>query len=91
MLRINCPYCGPRSEVEFRCSGQSHIQRPVLDCSDNEWAGYLFERENPKGMHYERWQHMHGCGMWFNVARDTSTHAISAVYAMTAAKPDVRS
>ena len=28
-------------------------------------------RSNPKGVHFERWRHVHGCGRWFNLARDT--------------------
>ncbi len=44
--------------------------------SDGEWAQYLFYRDNPKGEHYERWCHRQGCGLWFNVLRDTVTHRI---------------
>jgi sarcosine oxidase, subunit delta len=89
MLLIACPCCGPRAEVEFRCGGQSHIQRPGLDCSDEAWADYLYNRNNPKGVHYERWLHQHGCGQWFNLARSTVTHEILATYAMTDPKPEV--
>ncbi len=32
-------------------------------------ADYLFFRDNPKGVHLERWRHGFGCGQWFNVAR----------------------
>lgn len=88
MLKIPCPWCGERSEVEFRCGGQSHIQRPALDCSDAEWGDYLYHRINPKGVHYERWLHQHGCGQWFNLARSTVTHDILASYRMTDPKPE---
>lgn len=87
MLKIPCPWCGERSEVEFRCGGQSHIQRPRLDCSDAEWGDYLYHRINPKGVHYERWLHQHGCGQWFNLARSTVTHDILASYRMTDPTP----
>ena len=87
MMRIACPFCGPRDETEFRCGGQSHISRPGLDASDERWAEYLFMRENPKGWHYERWLHAAGCRQWFNVARHTVTHEIRAVYPMTGKKP----
>jgi heterotetrameric sarcosine oxidase delta subunit len=50
--------------------------------SDAEWADYLFMRKNPKGLHYERWNHARGCRRWFNVARDTVTHRISKIYKM---------
>ena len=90
MLRLDCPFCGPEAEVEFVCGGESHIARPGPPeaVSDAMWAEYLFFRINPKGVHYERWCHRHGCGQWFNVARDTVTHAIKAVYRMGDPRPD---
>lgn len=89
MLLIDCPHCGPRDEIEFNCGGESHIARPGLGCSDAQWADYLFNRDNPRGMTFERWRHAFGCGCWFNVARDTSNHRICAVYAMSAEKPEI--
>jgi len=89
MLRINCPYCGIRDEPEFSFGGESHINRPTLDAENDVWADYLFNKENPKGIHYEQWVHTYGCGRWFNVARDTVTHEIHAVYEMGEAKPDL--
>ena len=91
MLKIDCPWCGSRSEVEFHCGGQSHIQRPGPPeaVSDEQWADYLFYRNNPKGVEYERWLHRYGCGRWFNIARDTVTHEIKAVYKMTDPRPSL--
>ncbi len=73
MLLIPCPWCGERAETEFRCGGEAHIVRPRQPSalSDDAWAEYLFMRSNPKGAHVERWRHVHGCGRWFNLARDT--------------------
>jgi heterotetrameric sarcosine oxidase delta subunit len=84
MLRIQCPWCGERDQIEFQFGGESHIIRPEKpeDSTDAEWADYLFYRINPKGMHYERWVHSYGCRQWFNVARDTVTHEITEVYKM---------
>lgn len=90
MLRIPCPWCGVRDETEFRFGGEAHVERPGLEVSDAEWADYLFNRENPKGLHYERWCHVYGCSQWFNVVRDTVTHEIYAVYEMGEAKPDIK-
>ena len=87
MLQIPCPWCGVRDEDEFRCGGQSHVTRPALSCTDAEWADYLFNKDNPKGVHFERWWHMFGCNRWFNLARDTVTHAVLAVYRMGDARP----
>lgn len=90
MLLIACPHCGPRAEIEFRCAGQSHIATPADpgSLSDADWADYLYYRNNPKGMQYERWQHVYGCRQWFNVARDTVTHEIKAVYPLGTPRPE---
>jgi sarcosine oxidase, subunit delta len=82
MMLLSCPYCGPRDESEFTCGGATHLVRPPLSASDREWGEYLFFRDNPRGVHRERWRHALGCGQWFNVARHTLTHEVVAVYAM---------
>lgn len=91
MLLIECPWCGLRDEHEFRCGGQSHIVRPGLPetVSDLQWSAYLFDRINPKGMHFERWVHAFGCRRWFNVARSTVDHSILATYRMTDRAPSL--
>lgn len=92
MLQIDCPFCGSRFESEFTCGGESHIARPGPPerVTDAEWADYLFYRINPKGVHFERWCHSYGCGQWFNMARDTLTHEIKAVYCMSDPRPEVK-
>jgi heterotetrameric sarcosine oxidase delta subunit len=84
MLLIPCPWCGERDETEFRCHGEAHIARPKQPAalSDDQWADYLFMRSNPKSLHFERWRHLHGCGRWFNAARDTVSDRILKVYTM---------
>ena len=90
MLRIPCPHCGPRDEPEFTFGGPAHITRPAPDVDDVTWTDYLYARANPVGLHFERWLHAYGCGLWFNVARDTLTHELVAVYAMGHPKPTVQ-
>ena len=82
MLKINCPWCGPREEVEFSFAGEAHIVRPkdTASLSDAEWGDYLFFRHNPKGPHAEQWVHAYGCRRFFNVVRDTVSYKILAVY-----------
>ena len=82
MLLIDCPYCGERPELEFSYGGQAHLARPrqPADLADAEWAEYLYVRNNPRGMHAERWRHLRGCGQFFNVLRDTTTDRIAATY-----------
>jgi sarcosine oxidase subunit delta len=87
MLLIACPYCGPRAEPEFVWSGDAHVARPPPECDDATWGRYLFVRRNPKGLALERWRHAFGCRQWFNLARDTVSHEILAVYPMGAPPP----
>jgi sarcosine oxidase subunit delta len=89
MLRIPCVYCGVRDEPEFTFGGPSHVARPPVDADDAAWTAYLYTREKPVGVHFERWLHAYGCGRWFNVARNTLTHEILSVYAMGEPKPNV--
>jgi sarcosine oxidase subunit delta len=82
MMQLSCPWCGVRDEPEFACGGTTAIVRPPPDASDREWGEYLFFRDNPKGVHYERWRHAYGCGQWFNVARNTATHEVLSIYGL---------
>ncbi len=89
MLHIPCPFCGLRDEREFSYGGEAHIARPEDSwaLSDADWADYVFMRSNPKGRHAERWRHVHGCGRWFNLLRDTVTHEILGAYRIGEAQP----
>ncbi len=90
MQKINCPYCGVRSEEEFRFGGPAHLQRPTLaeEISDSQWADYLFMRDNVKGISLERWGHIHGCGEWFNVIRNSASHQVHGSYRMGELPPE---
>jgi len=89
IMRIPCPWCGDRDLTEFRCGGQADRVRPQLpeETSDEQWADYLFYRDNSKGPHHERWVHAWGCRQWFNVIRDTTTHDILGTYQMGETPP----
>lgn len=91
MLTIKCPWCGEREQIEFTAGGEAHIARPenTADLSDEEWGAYIYTRTNPKGVHYERWVHSHGCGKWFNAVRHTVTDIFWDVYKIGAEKPAV--
>ncbi|HET6357428.1 sarcosine oxidase subunit delta family protein [Streptomyces sp.] len=90
MLLIPCPWCGPRDEAEFHYGGQAHVPYPEdpAALTDQEWARYLFFRDNPKGPFAERWAHASGCRRWFNAVRDTATNEILAVYRAGEPRPD---
>ena len=59
MILINCPYCGERDQSEFSNGGEAHVARPENSehLNDKEWGKYVFYRDNPKGIFYERWVH----------------------------------
>jgi heterotetrameric sarcosine oxidase delta subunit len=78
MLLIPCPWCGERDEIEFSYGGQAGVSYPSDPdaLSDDDWAEYLFVRDNPKGVFRERWVHTHGCRQWFDLTRNTATHEI---------------
>ena len=88
MLLLTCPYCGAAGEeTEFAPGGQAHLKRVGPDGSDADFAAYLFERKNPRGVHFERWRHAYGCGKWFHVARCTQTLEIFGAYAAQTCAP----
>jgi heterotetrameric sarcosine oxidase delta subunit len=58
-----------------------------LNCSDEAWADYMFNRDNPSGPHAERWRHTFGCSQWFNLLRDTATHEVTSIYGITEEYP----
>jgi len=78
MLLIACPWCGPRSQIEFTYGGDATVRRPAPEAQQAAWVDYVYLRDNPRGAHDERWLHSAGCRQWFNVRRDTRTHEIVA-------------
>jgi sarcosine oxidase, subunit delta len=89
MLIIHCPYCGDRPELEFAHAGQAHLvrARDTSTQSDAEWAAFLYERSNVKGVHAERWRHVRGCARFFNALRDTTTDKFVATYKCGTPRP----
>ena len=79
MLRIPCPFCGPRDHAEFSYEGDATVRWPALDASEEEWVEAVYLRDNPRGPHSELWQHVLGCRALLVVERDTATHAIGSV------------
>jgi sarcosine oxidase subunit delta len=79
-----------RPEAEFRYAGEAHIARPPepASVSDEAWAAFLYMRANPKGVHAERWRHIHGCGRFFNALRNTVSDQILATYEAGTPRPN---
>ncbi|MEM8571413.1 MAG: sarcosine oxidase subunit delta [Pseudomonadota bacterium] len=90
MLLIHCPYCDETlPEAEFVYAGQAHVVRPGPEATDAEWETFLFIRDNPKGLHVERWRHLHGCGRFFNAVRDTVSDRFLMTYKIGDPRPDL--
>lgn len=88
MLLLTCPCCGVAAEeTEFAPGGEAHLKRRGPGDGDEAFAAYLFERRNPRGVHFERWRHAYGCGKWFHVARDTATLEVFGSYSAQASAP----
>ncbi len=88
MLLLNCPYCGiDADETELAAGGEAHLKRETVGSEDADFEAYLFMRDNPKGVHFERWRHAYGCGKWFLSARDTMTLEVFGTYPAQSKKP----
>ena len=92
MLLIRCPYCEEeRPELEFRNAGEAHIARSadMASISDDDFEKFFFIRSNPKGVIFERWRHVHGCGRFFNAVRDTVSDFFLTTYKLDDPRPDL--
>ena len=79
MLRISCPWCGERDETEFRYRGDAGDSRPGAEAGPEEFAEFVYRRDNPRGWHLEWWLHVGGCRRLLKVVRHTVSHQICAV------------
>ena len=81
MLILTCPYCGiDADETDLTPGGEAHISRAGATATDDDFEAYMFQKRNPKGVHFERWRHAFGCGKWFHAARDTVTLEVFGTY-----------
>ncbi len=90
MLSLRCPVCNVQAdETELAPGGQAHITRAGAEAGEAAFEAYFFLRENPMGVHLERWRHAYGCGKWFHAARCTITQEVFGTYpAQTLGPPD---
>ena len=88
MLYLTCPYCGVEAEeTEFHGGGEAHIQRCADESSDSDFTAYMFQRKNPKGIVFERWRHVYGCGKWFHAARCAVSLEVFGTYSAQTTEP----
>jgi len=76
MLRIRCPWCGERDEIEFRYRGDASRPRPAADAGLAAFCDYVYQRDNPQGWHLEWWLHVGGCRTLLKIERHTLSHEI---------------
>lgn len=78
---INHPILGPRDTQEFIYLGDAAlIARPDgLTEGIAAFHDYLYNRDNPAGLHRELWYHEQGDRSWLVVTRDTVSHEITSV------------
>jgi sarcosine oxidase subunit delta len=88
MLLLHCPHCGlDADETELAPGGEAHLKRHGPGSSDTDFEDYLFLRDNPRGVHLERWRHAYGCGKWFIAARCTVTLEVFGTYPAQTTRP----
>lgn len=81
-MLIDHPLLGPRDSQEFTYLGDaSLIDRPDWRADDaaDQFHDYLYQRDNPAGLHRELWFHEVGDRSWLVVTRNTVTHEIISV------------
>jgi heterotetrameric sarcosine oxidase delta subunit len=87
VLRIPCPWCGVRDEVEFRYRGDAGKTRPGAEAGLAEFTSYVYVRANPLGWHLEWWLHVGGCRRLIKLERHTMSHEIRWVGGATEEPP----
>ncbi|MEO9778475.1 MAG: sarcosine oxidase subunit delta [Sedimentitalea sp.] len=81
-MLIDHPLLGLRDSQEFTYLGDaSLIDRPDWQADDaaDQFHDYLYQRDNPAGLHRELWFHEVGDRSWLLVTRNTVTHEITSV------------
>lgn len=78
MMRIDCPFCGPRAQIEFAYE-RTLDSIVTLAMPADEAVGRLYARANPRGLDDELWRHAYGCREWLVLRRDRRTHEIVSV------------
>jgi sarcosine oxidase subunit delta len=88
-MRLPCPHCGPRDEVEFSFRGDATLRRPAAEAGPDAFHDYVYARRNPRGWVVEWFQHSAGCRAWLQVLRHNVTHEIRAVLPADAPVPEI--
>ncbi len=71
MKLMHCPLNGLRNINEFVFGGEVKPM-PAMDCSDEQWADYIFYHNNSEKVVQEWWLHS-ASGYWFIAERHRVT------------------
>jgi len=74
MMLITCPHAD-RARDRVHLGGDANVRRPANPDSltNEQWAEYVYMRDNPRGEHSELWQHSFGCRAGLPCRRNTYT------------------
>ncbi|WP_145003343.1 sarcosine oxidase subunit delta [Pseudomonas oryzihabitans] len=75
MKILTCPLNGPRNISEFTYGGELKAMPDPKACSTAEWADYVFNCENRRGLVTEWWLH-NASSYWFLAERHTGTDEV---------------
>lgn len=83
MQIFTCPFCGERNEREFHFVAEAGKIRPdtTQKISDKDWADYLHNHRNEKGLVREVWMHL-TCAEIFMMERDSVTMDVHETIAL---------
>lgn len=79
MKIMHCPLNGPRNISEFAYGGQVEVMPDPHQCSDKDWASYVFYEKNAIGVVKEWWQHSPS-SYWFIAGRHNASDDILRTY-----------
>lgn len=74
-----CPLNGPRNISEFSYGGEVRDMPDQNSCSDEEWADYVFNKDNQISIVREWWMHTPS-SYWFIAERHTASDDIIRSY-----------
>jgi len=79
MKILTCPINGPRPIQEFAFGGQIREMPDPANCTDQQWANYVFNRDGEPGIKREWWFHL-ASNTWFIAERDVVKDEIIRTY-----------
>ena len=78
---IPCPCCGERDVGEFRFGGEKGTRPSNPDeLTPQQWAHFVYDRQNVAGLQTEWWFHRGGCRQWFLATRNTITNLVEKTW-----------